>query len=120
LKKQKTNTVVFDKTGTLTVGQVGVTDSVNYISNEEFLGYAVEQNSEHPIAKAIVKHANAKGTAIPKSHGFQAISGQGAKAEVNGKQVYVGGPRLLEKLNLSVTAPKWWSFRIQVKPLSSL
>ena len=102
------NAVVFDKTGTLTIGQVGVTDLVHYVSIEEFLGYsaAVEQNSEHPIAKAIVKHANAKGTAIPKSQGFQAIPGQGAKAEVNGKQVYVGGPRLLEKLNISVTDPK--------------
>jgi Cu2+-exporting ATPase len=100
--------VVFDKTGTLTIGQVGVTELVYYISIEEFLGYsaAVEQNSEHPIAKAIVKHAKAKRTAIPKSQGFQAIPGQGAKAKVNGKQVFVGGPRLMEKLNLSVTDPK--------------
>jgi len=102
------NAVVFDKTGTLTVGQVGVTDMVHYVSVEELLGLsaAVEQNSEHPIAKAIVKHAKAKGAAIPKSQGFQAIPGQGAKAEVNDRQVYVGGPRLLERLNISVIDPK--------------
>ncbi len=94
--------VVFDKTGTLTMGQFGVTDVVSYSSEAELLTMtaAVEQNSEHVIAKAIVEYAKTKGTSIPASKGFQAISGKGAKAEVNGKTIYVGGPKLLQELNI--------------------
>ncbi|MGE5188339.1 MAG: heavy metal translocating P-type ATPase, partial [Betaproteobacteria bacterium] len=99
------NAVVFDKTGTLTIGQVGVTDVLPYVSVEELLGVSagVEQNSEHPIAKAIVKYAKAQGITIQASRDFQAIPGQGAKAEINSKQVYVGGPHLLKNQKISVT-----------------
>ena len=99
--------VVFDKTGTLTLGQFGVTDVVPYVSVDELLGVsaAVERNSEHIIAKAIVKHAQSKGAAIPKSLNFQALPGQGAKATINGKTVYVGSPNLLKQLNIAVTDP---------------
>jgi Cu2+-exporting ATPase len=96
------NAVVFDKTGTLTTGQFGVKDVVSFISEEELLSStaAVEQNSEHIIAKAIVKQVETKGIAIPKSQSFEAIPGKGAKAKVNGKEVYVGSPSLLKELNI--------------------
>ncbi|MCL5877583.1 MAG: copper-translocating P-type ATPase [Candidatus Bathyarchaeota archaeon] len=100
--------VVFDKTGTLTMGQFGVTDVVPYIAEAELLAVtaAVEQNSEHVIAKAIVEHAKTKAVAIPLSSGFLAIPGKGAKADVNGKTIYVGSPNLLQELNISLTDEK--------------
>jgi Cu2+-exporting ATPase len=96
------NAVVFDKTGTLTMGQFGVTDIISFASEEELLGLtaSVERNSEHVIAKAIVEYAKSKDILIPESIGFQAIPGRGAKAEVNGKIVYVGSPNIIEELNL--------------------
>ena len=102
------NAVVFDKTGTLTMGQFGVSDIVSYISEDEFLRLtaAVEQNSEHIIAKAIVKYAQAKNINIPKSRDFEAIPGKGAKAKINAKEVYVGSPSLLKELNIQVTDKK--------------
>jgi Cu2+-exporting ATPase len=71
--------VVFDKTGTLTTGQFGVTDIVSYISEDDLLSLtaAVEQNSEHIIAKAIVEHAHMKKITIPKTSDFKSIPGKG-------------------------------------------
>lgn len=99
------NAVVFDKTGTLTMGQFGVTDTISYIDENELLilTAAVEQNSEHVIAKAIVAKAQQKNASIPTSGDFEAIPGKGAKAKVNDKQVYVGSPSLLNELNIQVT-----------------
>lgn len=99
------NAVVFDKTGTLTMGQFGVTDTMAYIDENELLALtaAVEQNSEHVIAKAIVTKAQQKNASIPTSGDFEAIPGKGAKAKVNDKQVYVGSPSLLNELNIQVT-----------------
>ncbi len=94
--------VVFDKTGTLTLGQFGVTDVVRFTAESEVLALtaSVERNSEHVIAKAIVEYAKAKGITIPQSQKFQAIPGKGAKAEVNGKTVYVGSPLMLTDLGI--------------------
>lgn len=99
------NAVVFDKTGTLTMGQFGVSNVISFVSEDELLSLsaAVEQNSEHTIAKAIAKYAEAKGITIPKAKSFQAISGKGAKAKVRGKEVYVGSLSLLKELNLQTT-----------------
>ena len=100
--------VVFDKTGTLTLGQFGVTDVVAYVSEAELLALtaSVERNSEHVIAKAIVEYSKAKGIAVPESKDFKAIPGKGAKAEVNGKTVYVGSPSMLTDLNLKADDEK--------------
>ncbi|MGD6851725.1 MAG: copper-translocating P-type ATPase [Candidatus Bathyarchaeia archaeon] len=100
--------VVFDKTGTLTLGQFGVTDVAAYIDREELLAYtaAVEQNSEHVIAKAITEYAKMKGIAVPKTTGFQALPGRGAKSVVNSRTVYVGSPNMLSELNIKVTDEK--------------
>lgn len=97
--------VVFDKTGTLTLGQFGVTDIYAEGSKEELLELtaAVEQNSEHVIAKAIVEYSKNKGISIPKSNNFQGIPGKGAKATVAGKTVQIGNRSLLSDLNIEVS-----------------
>ena len=102
------NAVVFDKTGTLTTGQFGVTDVVSYISEDDLLSLtaAVEQNSEHIIAKAIVEYARMKKIAIPKVADFKAIPGKGAEAKVGTSKVYVGSPNLLKELNIEVSDQK--------------
>ncbi len=100
--------VVFDKTGTLTMGQFGVSDVVSYISESDLLSLtaAVEQNSEHVIAKAIVEYAKLKVKKISNATDFKAISGKGAKAKVGAHSVYVGSPNLLKELNIEANDEK--------------
>jgi len=102
------NAVVFDKTGTLTTGQFGVSDVVSYISEDDLLSLtaAVEQNSEHIIAKAIVEHVRKKGKKIPKATDFKAIIGKGAEAQVGASRVYVGSPNLLKELSIEASDEK--------------
>lgn len=96
------NAVVFDKTGTLTTGEFGVSDVVSYIPEGEVLRLtaAVEKNSEHIIAKAIVDYATKKVSRVPEVSDFKAIPGQGAHGIVEGKEVYVGSPNLLKELKI--------------------
>jgi P-type Cu2+ transporter len=85
--------VVFDKTGTLTKGEptlVAATDD-----EALRLAAAVERDSEHPIARAIVAGALARRQDVPRATGFEAMPGRGARAMVDGREVAVGGPRLL-------------------------
>ncbi|MFW6160870.1 MAG: heavy metal translocating P-type ATPase, partial [Acidobacteriota bacterium] len=82
--------VVFDKTGTLTQGKFGVTDTIvfnNELSESELLAYAaaVEQNSEHPIAKGIVEAAEK----IKKVSDFKSLPGKGVQGIVEGKELKV-------------------------------
>ena len=96
--------ILFDKTGTLTKGEQGVVDFVtDGMNSDELLALAgaVEQESEHPIAKAIVRYAKEKKLKVGVAKNFSAMSGRGAKATVDGKVVYVGGPRLLEELSVT-------------------
>src|SRR5439155_6730207 len=91
--------VIFDKTGTLTRGSPAVSGvaTVPGTSETDLLAHAaaVEVNSEHPHAKAIV--AEAKRRNLPALHAadFEPLPGRGAKALVDGKRIVVGGPRLL-------------------------
>jgi Cu2+-exporting ATPase len=100
--------IVFDKTGTLTLGEFGVTDIVPLISEDELLKLTagVELNSEHIIATAIVKHTREKGVKPSKAAEFKAIPGKSAYGNIAGKEVYVGGPNLLEEQNISVKNEK--------------
>jgi P-type Cu2+ transporter len=100
--------IVFDKTGTLTEGRFGVSDVISFIPEEELLQLtaSVELNSEHIIATAIVKHAQEKSIEIPETENFKAIPGKGAKGKVNGKEVYVGSPNLMNELNVNVEDEK--------------
>jgi len=99
---------VFDKTGTLTVGRFGVTDIVAYVPEDKLLGLAaaVEFNSEHVIAKAIVEHAQNRGVKIPQAAKFKALPGRGAYGKVGRSEVYVGSVNLLDELGISVSDPK--------------
>jgi len=102
------DTIVFDKTGTLTLGKFGVTDTVAYMPESQLLSLAaaVELNSEHAIAKAIVDHAKNKGVKIPKAKEFKALPGRGAYAKVDKKEVYVGSINLLEELEINFDDPQ--------------
>lgn len=93
--------VAFDKTGTLTRGKPKVTDvlSVAGASREEVLALAaaVEANSSHPLAKALVDEARRLGLAIPPSRDAVAIPGKGVVAKVDGQSVGVGSPSWAEE-----------------------
>lgn len=92
--------VIFDKTGTLTEGRFGVTDVLLLGSRDRAellrLAAAVEARSEHPIAKGIV----AEVSAIPPVEGFKALPGRGAEGRVEGKDVMVVSPGMLEELGI--------------------
>src|SRR2546430_352289 len=95
------NTVVFDKTGTLTTGNQGVVamQITPDMSEDEALtlAAAVERESEHPIAHAIVAAAQLRNLTIPHTTEFEALAGRGAQARVADQQLKVGGPGLLEQ-----------------------
>lgn len=102
---RRLNAVVFDKTGTLTLGEhrvVGITTAEGVSETEAIrLAAGVEQDSEHPVARAIVASARERGTAIPAAQRFEAIPGQGVRALVEGRELHAGGPNLLAALGLS-------------------
>ena len=92
--------VVMDKTGTLTKGEPEVTDViVETIDESRFLALvaAVERDSEHPLAKAIVSEAERREAPTLRAENFESIPGQGATADVDGERVVVGNRRLMER-----------------------
>lgn len=104
---KKIDVVMFDKTGTLTKGEFGVTDIILLGDWDEKrllqAAAAVEINSEHVIAKAIVKKAHEEGIEIKVATQFTAIPGKGAKALVDNEEVYLGNANLVRQLNLTVS-----------------
>jgi Cu2+-exporting ATPase len=97
------DTVIFDKTGTLTRGEpvlVDVSATAGEADTMLALAAAVEAESEHPLARAIVTGARERGVRIPTADGFEALAGRGARATVEGREVAVGGPGLLRDLGL--------------------
>ncbi|GIK37569.1 MAG: copper-translocating P-type ATPase [Chloroflexota bacterium] len=103
----KIGTVVLDKTGTITRGLPTVTDIVlngRGLAETEVLRLAAsaEKGSEHPLAEAIVAAATERGLKFGDLAGFQAISGQGIAAQVDGREVLVGNPRLMEARGLAL------------------
>lgn len=103
---RQVDVVVFDKTGTLTEGKFGVVGIKTVAGMDEAevlaLAAAVEGDSEHLIAQALRHAAQQRGLVMPKVTAFEAIKGRGVRALYDGKEVYVGGPRLLEMLNLDL------------------
>ena len=96
------DTVVMDKTGTLTKGMPDVTDIVTLGADEDdvaWLAAAVEAESEHPLAAAIVRRA---GTGFPAAVDFTSIPGKGAQATVEGTVVRVGSLALLADAGITV------------------
>ena len=100
------DTVMFDKTGTLTRGEFGVVAMVAGDGWDEddalALAAAVEGDSEHTIARGIRQSAEERDLALPEIGSFEAIKGRGVRAERGEHTVHVGGPRLLEMLELEL------------------
>ncbi len=100
--------VVFDKTGTLTTGEFGVVEiaTVDGVTPEEALrlAAAVEADSEHAIAQGIVRTARERGIEVWPAEAFEAIVGKGAKARVDGRDLYIGGSALISARSLDVPA----------------
>jgi Cu2+-exporting ATPase len=96
--------MVFDKTGTLTEGKfgvVGVAVAEGWDKDDALaLAAAIEGDSEHLIAQAIRRAARDQELALPSVSEFTALKGRGVQASADSKPVYVGGPRLLELLDL--------------------
>jgi Cu2+-exporting ATPase len=100
-------TVVLDKTGTLTKGKPEVTELVvDGVAEADVLrvAAAVERESEHPLAQAVVNYADAHGVARSAAEEFENVPGQGAIARVDGKRVLVGNPRLMARENIPLGA----------------
>jgi Cu2+-exporting ATPase len=102
---RRIDVVVMDKTGTLTLGKPEVTDLiVEGMPEAETLALiaAVERDSEHPLAQAVVRRADADGVPTLTGKDFTNLPGQGAIATVNGKRVAVGNARLMTTENITV------------------
>jgi Cu2+-exporting ATPase len=91
--------VIFDKTGTLTRG-APVLDEVSGDPTAVAYAAAVEADSEHPLARAVIEGVRRNGLTVPHATDFQSLPGRGARARVDGHDVAVGGPRLLADLGL--------------------
>jgi Cu+-exporting ATPase len=104
------DTIVLDKTGTITTGRAELTDvmTLGDISESELLSIvaSVERHSEHSLAAAIVRGAEARGLEIPPASDFQALPGQGVEAKVAGRFVLIGNSRLIteEEIDLKPVA----------------
>ena len=109
--------VLFDKTGTMTKGEMGVTEVISFgkTTQEQVIQISsmLEEKSEHNIGKAIVKAVSgsprewqsglSRGGGKTAVKNFKIIKGLGVQGETDGKQYYIGGPKLVESLRLKVT-----------------
>ncbi len=93
--------IALDKTGTLTAGRPEVKEVIALSGHNEHevldIAAAIEARSQHPLAQAIVRHANSLGLNPPSAEDFQAISGKGATAKLNGQPVWIGSHRAFEQ-----------------------
>jgi len=111
------HTIVFDKTGTLTKGKPDVTDIVvakgqNTVNSEDELlklAASVEVGSEHPLGQAIVKGAQERGIKLIPQQDFEAVTGKGVKAILDGKEVMIGSTKLMEGVGLDSSIGKQMS-----------
>jgi Cu+-exporting ATPase len=98
--------IVLDKTGTITKGKPELTNVIaeNGFDEDDVLRFAaaVERNSEHPLAGAIVEGARAQGLTLAEVQNFNAIPGHGVEAEVEGRKVLLGNARLMEARTIDV------------------
>jgi Cu+-exporting ATPase len=101
----KLDTIVLDKTGTLTRGEPELTDVVveNGVPEEELLGLvaSAERASEHPLGEAIVRGARDRDLPLAEATAFEAVSGGGIRASVEGREVLVGSRRFLSESGVS-------------------
>ncbi|MFU8897753.1 MAG: heavy metal translocating P-type ATPase [Roseinatronobacter sp.] len=103
----KVQIVAFDKTGTLTEGRPILTDleTTPAWSNEDALrlAAAMEQTSEHPIARAILTKAEEQGLSLPEVTGFKSLTGLGVRGQIKGQQVLLGAARLMAQEGVDIS-----------------
>lgn len=112
----KIQAIVLDKTGTVTQGQPTVTDYItargtangNELALLKLAG-SLEQNSEHPLAEAVVQYAEGQGAALVDPAGFEAVAGSGVQGRVEGKWVQIGTHRWMDELGIDTQhlKPEW-------------
>ncbi|TXH53016.1 MAG: copper-translocating P-type ATPase [Bacteroidia bacterium] len=108
-KFHKIDTLIIDKTGTITEGKPTV-ESIGSFNNgfreSEVLLYIVSlnTNSEHPLAKATVKYGKENNAEIIKSENFNAVTGKGVEATINGKNVALGNPKMMEYAKAEISS----------------
>ncbi len=106
----KTQIIALDKTGTITTGVMHVTDVVpaDGKSRDELLAvaYALEAKSEHPISKAIVEYATANAVRLRETTGFEASSGNGLRAVLDGEEIAGGNAQYLAKMTGGIEPPQ--------------
>jgi Cu+-exporting ATPase len=104
----KVDTLVVDKTGTLTEGKPSLASVVPVPGFDEarllHLAASLERGSEHPLAAAIVKGAELRGSVLTEATGFKSVTGQGVTGRIGGAQVALGNARLLEGLGIDAAA----------------
>jgi len=106
----KLDTIVLDKTGTITLGKPAVADIVFFkphcTTPEDLLklGASVEKGSEHPLGKAIVRHAESLKVPLQAPQEFKASGGRGVQARVNGEMVMVGKPDWFKELGIDLAS----------------
>ena len=124
----KVDTLIIDKTGTITEGKPTV-ETVGAFGNDfeekDVLQYIVSlnTNSEHPLAEATVKYGKEKNAEIIKSDNFNAVTGKGVEATINGKNVALGNPKMMEYASADITSKmedEAKSFQKQGKTVSYL
>ena len=103
----KLQTIVLDKTGTITQGKPTVTDyqAVKGVSHGAELKLlrlvaAVERNSEHPLAEAVVRYAQSQNIDIPESYAFEAVAGSGVQSIVSDRLIQIGTQRWMSELGI--------------------
>ncbi len=98
--------LVLDKTGTITKGKPELTNVIAQMGFDEDnllrLAAAIERNSEHPLASAIVEGARARNLTLPSVTNFSAVPGHGVQAEVDGMHVLLGNAKLMEKYAIAL------------------
>ena len=99
----KVDAVVLDKTGTVTEGKPKVTDVIPFGDMDENtllkLAGSCEKMSEHPLGEAIVEGAGERGIDLSTPEEFESITGEGIRAKLDGKEIWIGNRRMLERLS---------------------
>lgn len=101
------DTMVFDKTGTITQGKPQVVDVITYHGDEKSLlrtVASIEKYSEHPLSQAIVEKAVAEKLDFSEVENFISLTGRGLQGEVAGQTFYIGNRRLMEELQVDLSA----------------
>ncbi len=108
----KINAIILDKTGTITEGKPVVTDILWNTGYEQDLQqsilYSMEQQSEHPLAEAVVSHLKSAGVKPVELQGFESLTGLGIKGKQEGQNYFVGNRKLMDENNIAISS-EWAS-----------